>query len=590
MADTDARYRSIFDTTPDLVLIMDENGLVVAANASVHRVLGYEPEELIGNPLSRIMPERYRAQHHEGFRRYLSTRKRKLDWRSIQLPGLAVDGREVPLAISFGEFVEDGKLFFTGILRDVTREKAASDTLQFFSSIGPELASSSLDFKATLRKLAQLAVPFLADWSAVDIVVAGGKVERLAVAHSDPAKVSLARELATRYPADPAASFGVPQVIRTGFTEFRADIPAEFLRAAARNEEHLELIQSLGLRSYLITPLSAHGRIYGAISLVHAESGRQFTEADVPAMEELGRRAGLAVHNAGLYQEALEANRLLEEQATELEQQTEEAQALTEELEAQTAELIQTAEDLTRRTDEADAANQAKSAFLANMSHELRTPLNAIGGYVELLEMGIRGPLTSEQRADLGRIRVSQRHLLALINDVLNFARVDAGRLEYRVERVDLDQVVTDCEAMVLPQIRRKRIRYSSEKCGQPIFVAADREKLQQIVLNLFSNAIKFTDEGGSLSVSCDQTDSAGQVRVRDSGIGIDEDKLESIFEPFVQINRSLNNPEEGVGLGLAISRSLARAMDGDIVADSHPGVGSTFLLTLPRAITSDSA
>ncbi len=582
MHPVDARFHSLFQTTPDIVVIMDDRGLVVAANPSVQRILGYEPEKLIGSPLSTIMPERYRTAHDQGFRRYLSTGNRKLDWTNIQLPALGADGREVPLSISFGEFEQEGRRFFTGILRDISAEKARSDALAFLSQIGPELASSGLDYQVTLRTLAELSVPHLADWTAVDILSEDGKLSRVAVAHPDPAKLAVATELADRYPSDPDAKFGVPQVLRSGKSEMLTDIPEELLRAAAQDDHHLELILSLGLRSYIIVPIRAHGHTYGALSLVHVDSGRRFSEDDLPLIEELGRRAGLAVHNAGLYKHALETNQLLEEQATELEHQTEEAQSLAEEMEAQTEELHTTIDELRIKTEEAGAANAAKSAFLASMSHELRTPLNAIAGYVELISMGLRGPITDDQRSDLERIRVAQLHLLGLINDVLNFAKVEAGRLEYRVDRVALDGVLKDCEAMMLPQIHARRISYTYEECGKPVYVSADRDRVQQVILNLLGNATKFTPEGRAIRASCDQTDTHGRVLIRDEGIGIEPDKLETIFEPFVQVDRSLSQPGQGAGLGLAISRGLARAMGGDIVVQSEPGVGSTFMLTLP--------
>src|SRR5687768_3408169 len=316
-----ARYQSLFETTPDLILIMDETGLVVAANDSVERVLGYPADELIGKPISRIMPERYRERHTLGLRRYLDTGKRNLDWRSIELPGLKSDGCEIDLAISFGEFREGNRRFFTGILRDVSREKRILGTLEFLSRVGAELASSSLDYKATLTAVAHSVVPTLADWCAVDILQPDGSLERLAVAHIDPAKVALAKELASQYPPDPASPHGPLSVVRSRRTDFMPDIPAELLRSAARDERHFELINSLGLRSYIVVPLLAHNRVYGAITLVQAESGRKFNESDVSLIEDLGRRAALAVHDAGLYRDALESNQLLEEQAAELEQQ-----------------------------------------------------------------------------------------------------------------------------------------------------------------------------------------------------------------------------------------------------------------------------
>jgi signal transduction histidine kinase len=224
------------------------------------------------------------------------------------------------------------------------------------------------------------------------------------------------------------------------------------------------------------------------------------------------------------------------------------------------------------------------------MSHELRTPLNAIGGYAELIELGIRGPITPEQRADLARIQQSQRHLLGLINGVLNYARVEAGAVHYSVEAASLAEVLAACEALIAPQVRARGLTLDHEPCDRSIRVRADREKLQQIVLNLLSNAVKFTDAGGRIALRCLDSTVDGtavttvRVRVSDTGIGIAPDHLERVFEPFVQIDASLTRTREGTGLGLAISRDLARGMGGDLVAESVRGEGSAFTLTLPRA------
>ncbi|HEX6053292.1 MAG TPA: HAMP domain-containing sensor histidine kinase [Gemmatimonadaceae bacterium] len=252
-------------------------------------------------------------------------------------------------------------------------------------------------------------------------------------------------------------------------------------------------------------------------------------------------------------------------------------------------DLQQRAEDAIRARAEAEAANRAKSDFLAMMSHELRTPLNAIGGYAELIELGIHGPITDSQRDALSRISRSQAHLLSLINDVLNFARIDAGQIQYAVQDVRMNETLAGLEALVAPQVAARSLTLRYDPCDTDIVASADADKVRQVVLNLVSNAVKFTPEGGTVTVGCDADDTTVRVYVRDTGSGIEADRLPSIFEPFVQGHRALNRPNDGVGLGLAISRDLARGMGGDVRVCSEVGVGSTFTLELPRAGTRDA-
>ena len=226
-------------------------------------------------------------------------------------------------------------------------------------------------------------------------------------------------------------------------------------------------------------------------------------------------------------------------------------------------------------------ANKAKSDFLATMSHELRTPLNAIVGYAELLEMGVHGELAPGQRDSLARIRRSERRLRALIDDVLNFARIEAGRLVLSPRAMNVRDAITEAGSVIAPQLRGRQLQLVID-CDAGLVAWADFEKVHQILLNLLANAVKFTPDPGTIRVSADATDDGVAIHVQDTGVGIPEDRQHHIFEPFVQLGRSLASPQDGTGLGLAISRDLARAMQGGLSVQSAPGHGSTFTLVLP--------
>jgi PAS domain S-box-containing protein len=278
-----------------------------------------------------------------------------------------------------------------------------------------------------------------------------------------------------------------------------------------------------------------------------------------------------------------ESHEQLQELATELAQQVEEAQSLQEELEQTNEELAEALRQADEARDQAEKANAAKAQFLANMSHELRTPLNAIAGYVDILEMGLRGPVSDDQRRDLARIKHSEQTLLRLVEDVLDFAKLEFGRLEYHYDDVRVDDLLVSLEELVAPRLAQKGLEYCVNPCGSHVVISTDRAKFEQIVLNLLANAVKFTDRG-RIEVACAVDDQHVRVRVRDTGDGIRPELIESIFEPFVQGDRSLTRTVEGTGLGLSISRQLARGMGGDITVESTPGSGSTFTLVLPRS------
>jgi PAS domain S-box-containing protein len=236
-----------------------------------------------------------------------------------------------------------------------------------------------------------------------------------------------------------------------------------------------------------------------------------------------------------------------------------------------------------RRLAEVETANSTKSEFLAAMSHELRTPLNAIGGYAELLALGLGGPVTPEQTEYIERIRKSQQHLLGIISDVLNFTRIEAGHLTYELGPIPLREVIESVTPMVERQTAAKGLDLKTDLPSHQCVALGDRTRVDQIVLNLLSNAIKFTPSGGRITVKCTMSEKMASIAVTDTGKGIPPEKQGYIFEPFVQLGRSLSSAHEGVGLGLSISRDLARAMRGDLTVSSRVGEGSTFTLMLPR-------
>ncbi len=779
---------------------------------------------------------------------------------------------------------------------DVTARKRAEETEHYLGRAS-EVLGSSLDYETTLEQLAQIVVPQLADWCSVHIVEDGDAPRQLAVAHVDPTKVTWARELNRRYPPRPDATTGVPNVLRTRRPELVSEITDEMLVAGAVDDEHLRITRTLGLRSAMIVPLVVGDTAVGALTLVSAESGRRYSERDLPLAIELARRAAVAVEHARLHRQAVAARAraersarvadrlyaltarltgaatamavaetilaeaaeafgaergtvsLIEEDgdttrfvaafgydadvlqawrsyslrttvaatrdavatargvfieslddartrypaaapyfeqagtqtavvlpiatdsqvralitlswrdvrdlpdderefmelfaaqcgqalaralAFEAEQiareRTERLQAIMAALgeanseqeiarvvvsnlreivhtprvaiyrvedgsdgrpelvmmdergvetwsrrrfdriaidsETPLAEVVRSQEPVflpdraafeqrfpawpadgrtvtqeawaalpliastgkplgavalgfdERRVfsddvrgyiasigdqatqafervrlleaehsarQAAEEANRAKTQFLATMSHELRTPLNAISGYAELMSLGLRGPTTSEQQEDLGRIMRSQRHLLSVINDILNFARLEAGHVEYRVTNVPVTELLGDLESLIRPQLAAKQLEFVCEPVFGSIVARADAEKVRQVLLNLLANAVKFTPPGGRVHVVCEHDEARVYIRVGDTGIGIPVDRRGAIFEPFVQLHRTLAQPAEGTGLGLAISRDLARGMGGELTVESEPGTGSTFTLALER-------
>jgi PAS domain S-box-containing protein len=433
----------------------------------------------------------------------------------------------------------------TAVWTDVTEAKRAAIANAFLAEAS-RLLSASLDAHASMRDVARAAVPALSDWCGVDLVTDPRSTEwppavtRLGIAHQNPEQVAFATAYQERNPIDWSATSGIATVLRTGEPQLVPAVTDDMITAIAKSEEHLADLRRFGFASVMIVPITARGRTLGVLSLAMAESGRRFDTRALELVRNLADRAAIALDNAWLFREA----------------------------------------DGARAN--AEAANKAKLDFLASMSHELRTPLNAIAGYVQLLDMQVAGPVVEEQRRFLARIRRAQDLLLGRINDMLNFVKIDSGTLTYTLRPVRLPDILAGLDIMIQPQLTERGLSYQYVPADPALVVRVDSEKLEQILLNLLSNATKFTPRGGRITLAAARRGARVEVTVSDTGVGIPPDRLAAIFEPFVQLDPSLTRERDGTGLGLAISRDLARAMGGEVTVSSAPGSGSTFTLLLP--------
>jgi signal transduction histidine kinase/PAS domain-containing protein len=537
------RQAAILATVQDAFAALDRELRFTYVNARAEALLRRKGDELLGRRLGDVFPQAVGKPVEQAMRRVLETGTAEQVEAYSPVVEAWVEARLYP--------APDG---LSLVFQDVGARRRRQEGTAFLAEASRQL-TASLDFQQTIRTVADAAVPMLGDWCVVSLIVDPEshewppRLEPVAVVAHDPAKLALAQTLADRYFADLAPNAGMHSVLRTGTPVFVPTITDEMLAGVVRDAEHLALMRELKLSSLIIVPLIARGVTLGALTLCMTASGRRYDAEDLALAQDLAQRQAFAVDNARLFAQAQHA-----------------------------------------RAD-AEAANRAKTEFLAVMSYELRTPLSAIGGYVRILDMELHGPVTEQQRTALERIRRSEVHLAEIISQVLEFAKLESGTVSYDLRPVKLGEVVADIVPRVEPQRAAKRlglqVRMPPQAMTREARVLADGEKLQQVLLNLLSNAVKFTPAGGQVTVELlPETDEHGMtgLRVTDTGIGIPPSKLEAIFEPFVQVDRSLNKPGEGTGLGLAISRVLARGMGGDLTASSRVGVGTTFTLRLPHA------
>jgi PAS domain S-box-containing protein len=535
---SEARFRQLADAMPQIVWTAGPDGQIDYSNRRWHEYTGLT--EGVGNAAwSAVvhpddMPaaaERWAESLRSGAAfdmelRLLDGHARSYRWHLL---------RTVPVRDESGAVAR-----WYGTATDIDGQRRAADSARFLSEASAALATV-VDYESTLQRVAGLAVPHFADWSAVDAAGEGGALRRLAVAHREPAKVRLAQELHDRYPPDPAAPTGAAAVLRSGRAEIVADITDEMLVQGARDEEHLRLVRGLGLRSYICVPLVVSGKSLGVLSFVTAESGRRYTDADLALAEDLARRAAVAIENVRLYQELREAD---------------------------------------RRKDE----------FLALLGHELRNPLAPIKNAVQILELkGGDPPTAARARAMIGR---QVDHLTRLVDEILDASRIARGKVRLAAEPLDLAALVRTTVEDHRAEAEAAGLAVEVALPPEPVWVRGDPARLSQVVTNLWSNAVKFTERGGRVIVRLTvgevppaKPEGFGEavLSVADTGVGIDPANVPTLFQPFRQVEADVARTKGGLGLGLAVVKGLVELHGGRVeAASAGRGRGATFTARLP--------
>jgi len=524
--------KQALDAMSDVYVVYDSEWRFVyhnEANKAAMRAAGLDPDAAIGKKVWEYMPFLVgTVAHRESLRamaEHTTTAWEETYPSDIRLRGRAFPTSDGGVAVVAQNISEEWKA-------ERARQEATERTATLLKTTAGLAGTITLDHLAHVI-LTDGAAALNARAGIVGIVTPDGEqVEIIASAGYEDGLVEPFRKfpITAHYPLADSIRRGEPLILRN---------------AGQRGDSYPELTefaQRVGKGAAAAVPLIVNNRVIGGIGF-HFPESTPLDDGDIEFMTALAQQFAQAAERARLY---------------EAEQ---------------------------RARVEAEEANRAKTEFLTMMSHELRTPLNAIGGYADLIQAGIRGPVTEEQIVDLERIKRSQRHLLSLINDVLNFAKLQAGTVAVAKTEIDFAALVAGIEALVTPQLLEKHLDYRYIPATSSDCIAiGDSEKVEQILLNLLSNAIKFTEKGDMIEVSVDCEDDWVVAKVRDTGSGIAPDKVNAVFEPFVQLNRTKTSGNGGTGLGLSISRDLARLMSGDLTLTSELNAGSTFSLRLPRA------
>jgi PAS domain S-box-containing protein len=527
---------AIVASSNDAIVSKTLDGTITSWNAAAEQLFGYTASEAIGQSVMMLIPE---DRHHEEAV-IISRLSRGERIEHYETQRATKSGRRVDVSLSISPLFDERGVVIgaSKIARDISGLRHAERTARFLAEASGALAQIS-DLESTLQRIAGLAVPFFADWCAVDMLDADGSVRRLAVTHVDPSKTEAVLELSHKYPPHVSDTRGVHKVLRSGQSTWAPVITEQMLVESARDGEHLRALKQLGLHSYLCVPLKSRGTVLGALTFATAQSARTYQTEDLAAAEDLAHRAVIAIENAN---------------------------------------LLAALKDSDKRKDE----------FLAMLAHELRNPLAPIRNSVQVLHA--MSPPDEQLRWAREVIDRQIGQMSHLIDDLLDISRISRGKIELRKERVALAAVVADAVESSQPLIDAAGHKLTVALAAEPIYLEADLTRLSQALLNLLNNAAKYTDPGGQIMLVAETEEEQVVVRIKDNGIGIPPAMLSSVFEMFTQVDNSLERAKGGLGIGLTLVRRLVELHGGTVAAHSKGhGQGSEFVVRLPRAAAPES-
>ena len=533
LRESEAKLRLLADTIPQLAWMAHPDGHIYWYNRRWHEYTGTTAEQMEGwgwqtvhdpNTLPSVL------------RRWTDSIASGEPFDMV-FPLRGADGVFRPFLTRVNP-LRDGEsriIHWFGTNTDISEQKRAEENAHFLARASATLAGL-VDYESTLQKVAHLAVPVFADWCTVDMLSEDGTLRRVAVSHVQPDKVQLAHELHRRFPPDPTAPQGVWNVLRSGESEFVAEIVDDLLVTLANDADLLAILRELGLKSYMAVPLSVRGKVLGVITFIAAESGRRYNIDDLAVTEDLAQRAAVAIDNARLYQEVREAN---------------------------------------RRKDE----------FLAVLGHELRNPLAPISNALYVLKRRKGDADIVEQAREIMERQV--HHMVRLVDDLLDVSRIVRGKVELRRDPVDLAAVISRAVETSQPLIDAEGHELTVLLPPEPLLVVGDLVRLAQAVSNLLNNAARYTERGGKIQVEGRREGGKAILRVRDTGIGIAAEMLPQIWEIFVQAERRTKSSQGGMGVGLALVKGLVELHGGTVEAYSEGlGKGSDFTIRLPLMLS----